>query len=47
MSLTRLVIAHRPETIAGAQRVVRLKQGQVVEESRAGRAAAGETETAA
>nr|WP_308194082.1 peptidase domain-containing ABC transporter [Pelomonas sp. CA6] len=29
MSLTRIVIAHRPETIAGAQRVVLLKDGQV------------------
>lgn len=31
MRLTRLVIAHRPETIAGAQRVVQLKDGQVQE----------------
>ncbi len=29
--LTRLVIAHRPETIAGAQRVVQIKDGQVQE----------------
>lgn len=29
MRLTRLIIAHRPETIAGAQRVVVLKGGQV------------------
>lgn len=34
MRLTRLVIAHRPETIAGAQRVVQLKDGQVVEVAR-------------
>ncbi|MFT3664438.1 peptidase domain-containing ABC transporter [Piscinibacter sp.] len=31
MRLTRLVIAHRPETIAGAQRVVLLKDGQIQE----------------
>ena len=31
MRLTRLIIAHRPETIAGAQRVVQLKDGGVVE----------------
>lgn len=35
MQLTRLVIAHRPETIAGAQRVVQLKGGQVVDVARA------------
>jgi ATP-binding cassette, subfamily B, bacterial CvaB/MchF/RaxB len=35
MRLTRLVIAHRPETIAGAQRVVQLKDGQVMEVARA------------
>jgi ATP-binding cassette, subfamily B, bacterial CvaB/MchF/RaxB len=35
MRLTRLVIAHRPETIAGAQRVVQVKDGQVVEVARA------------
>jgi ATP-binding cassette, subfamily B, bacterial CvaB/MchF/RaxB len=35
MRLTRLVIAHRPETIAGAQRVVQLKDGQAVEVLRA------------
>jgi ATP-binding cassette subfamily B protein RaxB len=35
MQLTRLVIAHRPETIAGAQRVVQVKDGQVVEVARA------------
>ena len=29
MPLTRLIIAHRPETIAGAQRVVQVKDGQV------------------
>jgi ATP-binding cassette, subfamily B, bacterial CvaB/MchF/RaxB len=34
MRLTRLVIAHRPETIAGAQRVVQVKDGQVVEVAR-------------
>ncbi len=31
MKLTRLIIAHRPETIAGAQRVVQVKGGSVVE----------------
>lgn len=31
MRLTRLVIAHRPETIAGAQRVVQVSDGQVME----------------
>jgi ATP-binding cassette subfamily B protein RaxB len=31
MNLTRIVVAHRPETIAGAQRVVCLQQGKVVE----------------
>ncbi len=35
MQLTRLIIAHRPETIAGAQRVVQLRGGQVVEVARA------------
>ncbi len=31
MQLTRLTIAHRPETIAGAQRVVELRDGQIFE----------------
>jgi len=35
MCLTRIIIAHRPETIAGAQRVVQLKDGKVVEVLRA------------
>lgn len=35
MQLTRLVIAHRPETISGAQRVVLVKDGQVHELLRA------------
>ena len=35
MKLTRLVIAHRPETIAGAQRVVQVKEGGVTEVMRA------------
>jgi ATP-binding cassette subfamily B protein RaxB len=35
MQLTRMVIAHRPETIAGAQRVVQLRDGQVLELARA------------
>lgn len=41
MALTRLIIAHRPETIAGAQRVVQVRDGQVSEVARVcpGRAA--------
>ncbi|MFZ4652106.1 MAG: peptidase domain-containing ABC transporter [Rubrivivax sp.] len=35
MRLTRLVIAHRPETIAGAQRVVQVREGQVLGVARA------------
>jgi len=35
LPLTRLVIAHRPETIAGAERVVAVRDGQVVELGRA------------
>ena len=31
LPLTRIIVAHWPETIAGAQRVVRLQQGQVQE----------------
>ena len=31
LQLTRLVIAHRPETIAGAQRVIVIDAGQVHE----------------
>jgi ATP-binding cassette subfamily B protein RaxB len=34
MNLTRLIIAHRPETIAGAQRVVQVRDGQVTEVAR-------------
>lgn len=34
MKLTRLIIAHRPETIAGAQRVVQLRGGAVLEVAR-------------
>jgi len=33
--LTRLIIAHRPETIAGAQRIVQLEEGRLVEVMRA------------
>ncbi len=36
MSLTRIIVAHRPETIAGAQRVLVLQQGKVVEVVRDG-----------
>lgn len=32
MQLTRIIIAHRPETIAGAERVVRIKAGMALEE---------------
>ncbi len=35
MHLTRLIIAHRPETIAGAQRVVRLHDNHLMEVARA------------
>ncbi len=31
ITLTRLIVAHRPETIAGARRVVRVMNGQVLE----------------
>lgn len=31
MQLTRIIVAHRPETIAGAQRVVELQMGKAVE----------------
>ena len=34
MQLTRIIVAHRPETIAGAQRVVSLQQGEVLEVAR-------------
>jgi ATP-binding cassette subfamily B protein RaxB len=35
LALTRLIVAHRPETIAGARRVVQVMNGQVVELARA------------
>ncbi|CAM3860376.1 peptidase domain-containing ABC transporter [Roseateles saccharophilus] len=35
LQLTRLIVAHRPETIAGAQRVVQLRDGQVFDLARA------------
>jgi ATP-binding cassette subfamily B protein RaxB len=35
MELTRLIIAHRPETIAGARRVVQLKEARIEEVMRA------------
>jgi ATP-binding cassette subfamily B protein RaxB len=35
LALTRLIIAHRPETIAGAQRVVQVRDGLVSEVARA------------
>lgn len=42
LQLTRLIIAHRPETIAGAQRVVVVLDGQVTELLRAVKAAESE-----
>lgn len=35
LQLTKLIIAHRPETISGAQRVVQVKDGKVLEVVRA------------
>ncbi len=35
LALTRLIVAHRPETIAGARRVVQVMNGQVMEVARA------------
>lgn len=35
MSLTRLIFAHRPETIAGAERVVQVLDGKVLDAVRA------------
>jgi ATP-binding cassette subfamily B protein RaxB len=46
MKLTRLIIAHRPETIAGAQRVVLVRDGQVLELARAVPVTAAATATA-
>lgn len=43
LSLTRLVIAHRPETIAMADRVIRLAEGRVVDASPKAAGAARET----
>lgn len=34
LPITRIIVAHRPETIAGAERVVCLQQGQVFEQGR-------------
>jgi len=34
LALTRIIVAHRPETIASAQRVIVLEQGRVVEDRR-------------
>ena len=34
MKITRVVIAHRPETIANAERVVEVRGGAVIEQSR-------------
>ncbi len=38
LALTRVIIAHRPETIAMAERVVRMEAGRVVEERERGSA---------
>jgi ATP-binding cassette subfamily B protein RaxB len=43
LRLTRLIIAHRPETIAGAQRVVMVRDGQVTELLRAVKVPESET----
>lgn len=45
LKLTRLVIAHRPETIAGALRVVQVRDGQVLELAR--QVTSGPTDTSA
>lgn len=39
MQLTRLIVAHRPEAIAGVRRVVQLSNGQVVDISRSAESA--------
>jgi ATP-binding cassette subfamily B protein RaxB len=45
LNLTRIMVAHRPETINAAQRVVALREGQVVEVRACGEVAAdAETE---
>lgn len=36
LALTRIIVAHRPETIASAQRVIVLAQGRVLEDRRPG-----------
>jgi ATP-binding cassette, subfamily B, bacterial CvaB/MchF/RaxB len=33
LALTRIIVAHRPQTVAAADRVVRMQQGQVHEDS--------------
>jgi len=33
LNMTRIVIAHRPETIASADRVLTLRDGRIVEET--------------
>jgi ATP-binding cassette, subfamily B, bacterial CvaB/MchF/RaxB len=42
-SMTRIIVAHRPETILSAERVIRLEQGRIISDTRAakqGRASA-------
>ncbi len=46
MNLTRIIVAHRPETIASADRVLLLRGGRIVREARP-RAAKANAETAA
>jgi ATP-binding cassette subfamily B protein RaxB len=35
LGITRIIVAHRPQTIASADRVVRLERGRCVEQTRA------------
>ena len=35
LSMTRIIVAHRPETVASADRVIGLRQGRVVQDLRA------------
>lgn len=38
LQLTRIIVAHRPQTIASADRVIELREGRVVRDERVGRA---------
>jgi ATP-binding cassette, subfamily B, bacterial CvaB/MchF/RaxB len=46
MQITRIVVAHRPETIAGAQRVLMLKDGKVHELRQGGKPSDNQTDAA-